>query len=136
MCLRLVDNTNQEKFSSLLQHLATPHIQTKKWQFSRIISNYLMWRWFARSVLPYLPNPYATSFYEFQSSLGRKINILKLLKLSCNMILMFICPELQVPQLRWHGCVKLTNSLLQDATGAMYVRHYFDEKSKKHVRIF
>jgi predicted metalloendopeptidase len=40
---------------------------------------------------------------------------------------------MQVPKLRWHGCVVRINSLMPMATSAIYVKQHFDHEAKEQV---
>ncbi|VDN01916.1 unnamed protein product [Thelazia callipaeda] len=77
----------------------------------RIIINYLSWCWFFKSMLRDLPDPFALTMFKFYKTLNL----------------------MQVPKMRWHGCVTRINSLMPMATSSMYIRNHFDNEAKKQV---
>lgn len=77
----------------------------------RIIINYLSWCWFFKAMLRDLPDPFALTVFKFYKSLNL----------------------MQVPKMRWHGCVTRINSLMPMATSSIYVRKHFDNEAKKQV---
>ncbi|KAK0395996.1 hypothetical protein QR680_001524 [Steinernema hermaphroditum] len=77
----------------------------------RVVVNYLTWCWFFKVMLRDLPDPFALTMFKFYRSLNL----------------------MQVPKLRWHGCVTRINSLMPMATSRIYVRKHFDHEAKKQV---
>ncbi|MFH4977167.1 hypothetical protein AB6A40_003876 [Gnathostoma spinigerum] len=77
----------------------------------RVIRNYLLWCWFFKAMLRDLPDPFALTVFKFYRSLNL----------------------MQVPKMRWHGCVTRINSLMPMATSSMYVRTHFDYEAKEQV---
>uniref|UniRef100_A0A1I8AE93 Neprilysin n=1 Tax=Steinernema glaseri TaxID=37863 RepID=A0A1I8AE93_9BILA len=78
---------------------------------SKVVVNYLTWCWFFKVMLRDLPDPFALTMFKFY----RTLNLM------------------QVPKLRWHGCVTRINSLMPMATSRIYVRRHFDHEAKKQV---
>ncbi|VDK34575.1 unnamed protein product [Gongylonema pulchrum] len=78
---------------------------------TRIIINYLSWCWFFKAMLRDLPDPFALTMFKFYRSLNL----------------------MQVPKMRWHGCVTRINSLMPMATSSIYIRNHFDNEAKKQA---
>uniref|UniRef100_A0A915HWV6 Peptidase M13 N-terminal domain-containing protein n=1 Tax=Romanomermis culicivorax TaxID=13658 RepID=A0A915HWV6_ROMCU len=72
-----------------------------------------MWRWFYSEVLPQLPDPYFMVHFKFLRALQ----------------------NMKVPQLRWHSCIRQVNQHMLHATGALYVRQYFNPSAKQRVSV-
>ncbi|VIO93997.1 Uncharacterized protein BM_BM7805 [Brugia malayi] len=77
----------------------------------RIISNYLAWCWFFKTMLRDLPDPFALTMFKFYKSLNL----------------------MQVPKMRWHSCVTRVNNLMPMAVSSIYIRKHFDNEAKKQV---
>uniref|UniRef100_A0A183V478 Neprilysin n=1 Tax=Toxocara canis TaxID=6265 RepID=A0A183V478_TOXCA len=77
----------------------------------RVVVNYLSWCWFFKAMLRDLPDPFALTMFKFYRSLNL----------------------MQVPKMRWHGCVTRINSLMPMATSSIYVRKNFDHEAKRQV---
>uniref|UniRef100_A0AC35U4W4 Neprilysin n=1 Tax=Rhabditophanes sp. KR3021 TaxID=114890 RepID=A0AC35U4W4_9BILA len=77
----------------------------------RIVINYLHWCWFYKAMVRDLPDPFAFTIFKFYQSLNL----------------------MQVPKLRWHGCITRINMLLPMATSSIYIRNHFDHEAKKQV---
>ncbi|PIC47746.1 hypothetical protein B9Z55_006986 [Caenorhabditis nigoni] len=78
---------------------------------ARLITNYLEWCWFFKTMLRDLPDPFALTIFKFYKTL----NIMN------------------VQKVRWHGCVTRINSLMPMATSAIYVKNHFDHEAKQQV---
>uniref|UniRef100_A0A0K0EV78 Phosphate-regulating neutral endopeptidase (inferred by orthology to a human protein) n=1 Tax=Strongyloides venezuelensis TaxID=75913 RepID=A0A0K0EV78_STRVS len=77
----------------------------------RTIVNYLNWCWFYKAMVRDLPDPFAFTIFKFYQTLNL----------------------MQVPKLRWHGCISRINMLLPMATSSVYIRNHFDHEAKKQV---
>ncbi|KAL3993800.1 Neprilysin-2 [Acanthocheilonema viteae] len=77
----------------------------------RIITNYLAWCWFFKTMLRDLPDPFALTMFKFYKSLNL----------------------MQVPKMRWHSCVTRINNLMPMAISSIYIRKHFDNEAKKQV---